>query len=117
MSDIRSTVLDKLDSSASPDASRIAAALRGATTAGGTMAAWFTQRHGLRVDTVQVDRNNGSLWAPLARMVDSRTRKGSVKLDGSTRDYRGMKVISVSDDALIVSDDWHWIAYVAREES
>jgi hypothetical protein len=82
----------------------------------GTMQAWFTARDGATVHTLQVDNRNGGIWAPLARTVDSHSKRGQVALNGSWRDYSGMRVIAASGSALIVADDWHTIAYVVQPE-
>lgn len=87
-----------------------------ASPASGTMSAWFQARHGSAVTTVQVDKRNGSVWAPIGRVVDARSRKTSVSLNGSSRDYRGMRVEHATDTELVVSDDWHRIAYFAENE-
>lgn len=80
----------------------------------GTMKAWFTARDGATIHTLQVDNRNGSVWAPLSRVADSHSKRGQVALNGSWRDYSGMRVIAAGKDALIVADDWHTIAYVVR---
>jgi len=79
----------------------------------GTMKAWMAAHHGNEVHTIQVDDHNGNVWTPLGRMVDA-SKASSVRLGESTRDYKGMRVMSASSDLLIVSDDWHTIAYIAK---
>lgn len=108
-------VLDKLAGSGSPMAKAILDALRpmvDSPTPRGTMAQWFQARNGSTVHTIQVDGNTGAIWSPLSRTVDATSYRGKVLLNGSARDYRGMKVLAVSGNALIVADDWHTIAYV-----
>ena len=46
-----------------------------------------------------------SVWQPGARTVDA-SRAGGVQLDGSRRDYAGCRVVSASDDVLIVATTW-----------
>ena len=77
----------------------------------GTMRAWMERNNGCKVTTVQVNRNDGTAWAPTGRTIHA-TRAGSVQLDGSTRDYAGMKVRHATPECLIVSDNWHTIAYL-----
>lgn len=90
-------------------ATELLAAIDG--TARGTMKAWMQARNGLYVQTLQVDNRTSVMWAPGARIVHSRPST-YVQLDGSRRDYAGMRVIAVTATALIVADDWHTIAYV-----
>lgn len=80
--------------------------------ASGTLRAWMQAHHGGKVTTIQIDQNNGSAWAPMGRTVDA-SRASSVKLDGSTRDYAGMRVKHTAPNCIIVADDWHAIAYIA----
>lgn len=82
----------------------------------GTMKAWFTARDGATVHTLQVDNRNGGIWAPLSRVADSHSAAGKVALNGSWRDYAGMHVVAAAKDALIVTDDWHTIAYVVQPD-
>lgn len=67
----------------------------------GTMKAWFAGRTMTEVDTVQVDRR-GKVWAPGPRMVEARATL--VRLDGSTRDFKGCRVIGADDDTLVIHD-------------
>lgn len=94
----------------------VANAIRSAydAPARGSMRAWMEAHNGATVTTVQVHRDNGQAWSPTGRTVDA-SRAGSVRLDGSTRDYRGMRVLHATDDVLIVSDSWHVIAYVDED--
>lgn len=80
----------------------------------GTMAAWFAGHNGAKVTTVQVNNQTGHVWTPTGRVVDARTYKGKVLLGGSARDYKGMRVIAATDSELIVSDDWHTVAYLVE---
>lgn len=77
----------------------------------GTMKAWMQERHGRFVQTVQVDNRTSSMWAPGARIVHARAST-YVELDGSRREYAGMRVLAVTATTLIVADNWHTIAYV-----
>lgn len=81
----------------------------------GTMRAWMQARDGQRVDTIQVTASGA--WAPMGRVIESKTRTGSVRLDGSTRDYKGMRVLAATDDALIVEGDGVAIAYIVVKEA
>lgn len=87
----------------------VATHLHETTTAGpsGTMRAWFTARDGRAVNTVQ---GGAQPWAPLARTVDA-SRAGRVRLDGSSRDYAGCRVLGVTDDALLVATGGNQILY------
>ena len=67
----------------------------------GTMRDWFAGRTLTEVDTLQIKRN-GRPWMPGPRMIEARATK--VLLDGSSRDFKGCKVIAADDDALIVHD-------------
>lgn len=84
------------------------------TPASGTMRAWMERHNGRKVTTVQVDQRTGSAWAPTGRTIHA-TRAGSVRLDDSTRDYAGMRVQHTTTECLIVSDDWHTIAYLVED--
>lgn len=79
----------------------------------GTMRAWMAAHDGELVTTVQVDRKAGTRWAPTGRTVEA--RPSFVLLSGSRRDYKGMRVLHATENALIVADDWHVVAYVAEE--
>lgn len=106
-------ITDRLATSNSEYSRYAAGTILAALEAGpsGTMRAWMEARNGRSVTTVQIDRNTGGAWAPTGRTI-SATRAGSVQLDGSTRDYAGMRVQHVTADCLIVQDDWHTIAYL-----
>lgn len=67
----------------------------------GTMKSWFAGRTMTEVDTVQIDKH-GKVWAPGPRMVEARATL--VRLDGSTRDFKGCRVIAADDDTLVVHD-------------
>ena len=112
--DVLAPVIDRIEENATERfALDIARLIRGAydAPAKGTMRAWMEAHHGDIVTTVQVNRDTGQAWSPTGRTVDA-TRAGSVQLSGSTRDYKGMRVLHATDDVLIVSDSWHVIAYV-----
>src|SRR5690554_3821390 len=107
--------LDRLAASDS-DYSRGVAAIIRDTLSGkptGTLRAWMERHNGRQVTTLQVHNGNGTAWAPTGRTIDA-TRAGSVILSGSTRDYKGMRVIAASADCIIVRDDWHTVAYVVE---
>ena len=74
------------------------------------MKAWFQDHHGKRVHTQQRDKHTGRVWEPGPRAVDA-TRATYVTLNGSRRDYRGMKVVEKRPDSLTVADNWHHITY------
>lgn len=74
------------------------------------MKAWMQSCHGKRVHTQQRDKHNGRVWTPGPRAVDA-TRATYVTLNGSRRDYRGMKVIEKTAEQLTVEDGWHRITY------
>lgn len=69
-----------------------------------TARAWFEARNGQNVRTLQANINADgtptSSWTPGARTV-SATRAGSVQLDGSTRDYAGLRVAMHSESTLV----------------
>lgn len=67
----------------------------------GTMKAWFAGRTMTEVDTLQVHKD-GRVWAPGPRMVEARATL--VRLDGSTRDFKGCRVIAADDDTLVIHD-------------
>lgn len=74
------------------------------------MKAWMQHHHGKRVHTQQRDERTGRVWEPGPRAVDA-TRATYVTLNGSRRDYRGMKVIEKTADRLTVTDGRHHITY------
>ena len=75
-----------------------------------TLKKWMMEHNGQTVSTLQTDKHNGRTWQPGARMVDA-TRATYVTLDGSRRDYAGMRVQHNTAHTLTVSDDWHVITY------
>lgn len=77
----------------------------------GTMRAWMSARDGMPVDTFQWGNDGRNPWAPGPRTIDA-TRAGSVTLNGSQRDYAGMRVIGASESALLVRDDWQTVLYI-----
>lgn len=110
---ILAPVLERLDTLDNSRATHLGDEIRAALSspARGTMRAWLEARHGATVDTVQACHYGSSTWAPLDRVIDA-TRAGSVRFNGSTRDYAGMKVQHVTDTTLIVANDEQTIAYV-----
>lgn len=68
------------------------------------------QHHGKRVYTQQRNVITGDLWEPGPRAVDA-TRATYVMLNGSRRDYQGMKIVEKTEDQLIVADRAHYIIY------
>lgn len=74
------------------------------------MKRWMTDRHGKIVTTVQTDKRTGSDWAPGARTVDA-SRATYVLLDGSRRDYKGMKTVYMDETTLTVEDEFHRVEY------
>ena len=83
--------------------------------ASGTMRKWMESHDGQAVHTVQIDNETGTSWSPLGRTIRARgSRVGFADQDGnvSARDYAGMRVLHVTESALIVADDWHTIAYL-----
>ena len=75
-----------------------------------TLKKWMAERNGQTVSTLQTDKRTGGTWQPGARMVDA-TRATYVTLDGSRRDYAGMRVLNCTEHAITVADDWHVITY------
>ena len=65
----------------------------------GSLAEWMASMDGRTVDTVQVTAFGA--WAPLGRVVNA-SRATYVTLGGSRRDYRGTRVVGVSDRAILV---------------
>ena len=61
---------------------------------------WMESHDGAQVNTLQAGRHP---WAPGAREVDA-SRATYVKMDGSRRDYAGLRVISASESALFAFD-------------
>lgn len=78
----------------------------------GTMKSWMQAANGERIQTVQVENRTGKAWAPTDRVVDAAARATGVVLDGSIRDYRGMRVVGADDKVLVVTDDRHTVVYV-----
>ena len=74
------------------------------------MNAWMESHHGKRVYTQQRSAITGDLWEPGPRTVDA-TRATYVTLNGSRRDYQGMKIVEKTTDQLIVADRAHYIIY------
>jgi hypothetical protein len=96
-----------------PEANRIVSLLAGdMPPATGTMKAWCQSHDNAKVLTVQKDNFRGTFWIPLPRIIDATKRAGAVFFDDSARDYSGMTVLSSSEEMLIVSDEWHTIAYL-----
>lgn len=76
----------------------------------GTVKAWFAEHHAEIVDTVQVQPSKA--WAPLNRSINSESFSGKVLLDGSAREYAGMKVLHADDDMLFASYEFGGTCYV-----
>lgn len=112
------SMLDKLIPSLTDDVHRSAKTYRETLTGqrqkSGTAKAWFQARHGQLVDTLQASQMG--LWGPNGRVIDA-SRGTYVRLDGSIRDYKGLKVVHVTDDVLMVEDDLSMIIYVVTTES
>lgn len=73
-----------------------------ANRAKGTMRDWFRAHHTNLVETLQLGRLG--VWRPGERRVDA-SRASFVRMDDSRRDYAGLRVVRLSDDALLVADD------------
>lgn len=75
----------------------------------GTARAWFTSHDGAQVRTLQATAHEtGAVtgaWAPGARTVNA-SRAGSVRLDGSAREYAGLRVVASSAETLIAVTAW-----------
>ena len=75
----------------------------------GTARAWMQAHNGDSVRTLQATVHASgdvySVWTPGARTVDA-SRAGSVQLDGSARDYSGLRVVSATPDTLIAVTTW-----------
>lgn len=97
-------------------AARIGATITSAreTKPSGTMRSWFESHNGQKVTTVQVGIERGNIWAPMHRTIDT-SRAGSVRFNDSIRDYKGMRVLHSTPECLIVTNNWHVIAYVIEE--
>lgn len=84
----------------------------------GTMRDWMLAHHGQQVTTIQMDTRQYGGWAPTGRIVDAKSGATFVQFSGlayaapSTRYYAGMRVLRASENALIVGDETHVIAYV-----
>ena len=76
---------------------------------------WMLAQHGRKVETYQSKRPVGStsMWAPGPRTVDAKSFATYVLLDGSRRDYKGMRIVKVEEDRITVEDTHHIITYVA----
>lgn len=74
------------------------------------MKEWMKAHHGKAVHTCQRDKRTGLTWTPGPRTVDA-SRATYVTLNGSRRDYAGMKVLEKTATRLTVADDWHHITY------
>jgi len=79
----------------------------------GTLRAWCQDHDGAIIDTVQVGYG-GWLWAPLARKLDA-TRPSFLTLDGSRREYAGMRVVAVTSDAILTASGEETILYAAQK--
>lgn len=74
------------------------------------MKRWMMEHDGQRVLTEQTDKRTEQVWSPGDRKINAE-RSTYVTLDGSRRDYAGMRVVSSDADSLTVEDDWHRITY------
>lgn len=93
----------------SPDVRTAAAMLAAApTTPVGTLRKWMTAHDGATVDTLQFRTWCGhdtlAAWAPTDRTIDA-SRAGSVRFNGSTLDYRGVRVIGADDVSIVTLSD------------
>ena len=93
----------------SPDVRTAAAMLAAApTTPVGTLRKWMTAHDGATVDTLQFRTWCGhdtlAVWAPTDRTIDA-SRAGSVRFNGSTLDYRGVRVIGADDVSIVTLSD------------
>lgn len=93
----------------SPDVRTAAAMLAAApTTPVGTLRKWMTAHDGETVDTLQFRTWCGhdtlAIWAPTDRTIDA-SRAGSVRFNGSTLDYRGVRVIGADDVSIVTLSD------------
>ena len=93
----------------SPDVRTAAAMLAAApTTPVGTLRKWMTAHDGATVDTLQFRTWCGhdtlAIWAPTDRTIDA-SRAGSVRFNGSTLDYRGVRVIGADDVSIVTLSD------------
>lgn len=80
----------------------------------GTMRAWMTAHNGARVLTVQVDTDGRNAWAPGARVIDA-SHAGSVRLDGSRRDYAGCRVIATGPSGITIDAGAQVVAYALAD--
>ena len=106
--------LTSLGGSTHPDAAAIKQQLLAVIAAApsSTMAQWCRDHHGQAVHTIQITNDTGEVWAPTGRVLDAQSFAKKALFDGSAREYSGMRVLANSGEALIVTDDWHTIAYL-----
>lgn len=75
----------------------------------GTCRKWFTENDGKVVWTLQAGVSDKgvlhSAWSPGSRVVDA-SRSSYVRLDGSVRDYAGLRVIGSDNQILVAECDW-----------
>ena len=83
--------------------------------ASGTLKAWLQARDGRQVTTIQVHNGNGTAWTPTGRTVKAYATY--VELSGSRRDFAGMRVVGVTDEAIVALDDWHTVAFVVEGDA
>ena len=79
----------------------------------GTMKEWFYGKGGCGITTVQV--NGMGVWAPTGRTASTRAAS-YVTLDGSRRDYAGLRVVHADANLLIVDGERETIAYHLEPE-
>lgn len=105
--------LTATDSPALAAVSRLVSVAAG-SSAQGTLRDWMRAHDGVRVDTLQVGLGRRSAWAPTARVVDA-SRTTFATLDGSRRDYAGMRVVAANDDGIMVADESHVVVYAVTD--
>ena len=75
----------------------------------GTARAWMQAHDAAPVSTLQARVHTSGdvsgVWVPGPRTVDA-SRASSVSLGGSTRDYRGMRVVAAGPDVLVAVAQW-----------
>lgn len=81
---------------------------------GGTMRKWMTGRNGRKITTIQV--GDFTVWAPTGRVIDAKSYAGKVLLNGSAREYAGLKVLHADDRVLIVDGKHETIGYYLEDE-
>lgn len=80
---------------------------------GGTMRKWFQDRNGRRVTTIQA--SSYTAWMPTGRTVDATSSAGGVLLNGSAREYAGLRVLHSGERVLIVDGKDVTIGYYLED--